>query len=237
MARPFTLSSFSYAHRGIWLSGTLPENSLGAFRTAAHQGIGIELDLRPSSDGEIMIFHDSLLDRLTEASGVFEQHTCEDLKALWIEGSGERIPAFEDLLQFWPTDQPMLCELKIDGTTDPEAFARKVAARLADWPGRAAVMSFSEAAVRALPDTLMRGQLVLPSIQAGESRFDRTVRLAIRDGIDYLAVHHTDIARVSELADRPVAVWTVHSEAALAAVQPYNPAIIFEHIDPAGVRP
>jgi hypothetical protein len=48
----------------------------------------------------------------------------------------------------WPYQLPLLTELKIDGNTDPEAFARRVGDRLAGhWKGFAAAMSFSEKAV------------------------------------------------------------------------------------------
>jgi len=69
---------------------------------------------------------------------------------------------------------------------------------------------------------------------------DETVQRAIRDGINYLAVHYTDTARAAALADAaglPFVVWTVRSEADLSAARPYNPAIIFEHIDPALAAP
>jgi glycerophosphoryl diester phosphodiesterase len=236
MAAAFDLMAFGYAHRGLWRQEGPPENSLAAFSAAAKAGLGIEFDLRPSADGEVMVFHDSLLDRMTDASGIFEERPARDLKALTLGTSGERVPSFEDLLALWPAHLPLLCEMKVDGSTDPAALAAAVGARLADWPGRAAAMSFSEEAVRALPAGLMRGQLILPSVQAGEARFDETARRALADGIDYLAVHHTDAARAATAlagTATPFVVWTVRSEADLAAVRPHRPAVIFEHIDPA----
>lgn len=240
MAAAFDLKAFAYGHRGLWQPGGAPENSLAGFRAAADAELGIEFDLRPSADGEIMVFHDPLLDRMTPASGVFEQQSARDLQRLTLAGTGERIPTFDDLLSLWPAHLPLLCEMKIDGTTDPVRFAQSVGARLADWPGLAAAMSFSEAAVRALPDGLMRGQLVLPVVQAGAARFEETAGRALADGIDYLAVHHTDAARAFALTlgpSTPFVVWTVRSEAELAAARPYDPAIIFEHIDPALAAP
>lgn len=236
MAERFDLGAFAYAHRGLWLKEGPPENSLAGFRAAAAAGLGVEFDLRPSADGEVMIFHDPLLDRMTASSGVFETREAGELKGLALGDTSERVPAFEALLGLWPESLPLLCEMKVDGTTDPAAFAEKVAARLADWRGLAAAMSFSEEAVRALPSGLMRGQLVLPSVQAGEARFDAVADRALADGIDYLAVHHTDTARAAALG-APFVVWTVRSEADLAAARPYNPAIIFEHIDPALAAP
>src|SRR3990167_2612616 len=164
MAAGFDLKAFAYAHRGLWLKEGPPENSLGGFRAAAMAGLGIEFDLRPSSDGSAMIFHDPLLDRMTAASGLFEAQPAASLSSTQLAGWEERIPSFDDLLEIWPAHLPLLCEMKIDGSTDPAGFAQTVAGRLANWPGLAAAMSFSEAAVRALPAGLMRGQLVLPSM-------------------------------------------------------------------------
>lgn len=235
MARRFDLKAFAYAHRGLWTEGGLPENSLSAFRAAAAAGLGIEFDLRPSAEGEVMAFHDPVLGRMTGMDGYFEDRAAGELTGLSLGGTGERIPRFEDLLGLWPEGLPMLAEMKIDGTTDPAAFAARVGARLRDWPGLAAAMSFSEAAVRALPEDLMRGQLVYPSEYAGAEHFRAMAMRAIEDRIDYLAVHHSDMAMAAELAsgDVPVVVWTVRSMAEMGAVQPYRPALIFEHFDPA----
>lgn len=240
MAARFNLGAFAYAHRGLWLNEGPPENSLAGFRAAAKAGLGIEFDLRPARDGTAMIFHDSQLGRMTGQQGEFETLGAADLKGIGLAASAERIPTFEDLLNLWPAELPLLCEMKIDGNTDPAGFARAIAASLANWNGLAAAMSFSEAAVRALPDTLMRGQLVVPTSYTEGVTFEGIVRRAIEDGIDYLAVHHTDIERAARLAGpagKPVVVWTVRNAAELEAARPYNPAIIFEHIDPAQVTP
>ncbi len=240
MARPFDLRAFAYAHRGLWTKEAVPENSLASFAAAAEAGLGIEFDVRPSEEGEIMVFHDPLVDRMTSASGLVEQFRASALRTFLLGDTGEPIPSFEDLLAIWPAHLPMLCEMKIDGTTDPDAFARKVGARLAAWDGLAAAMSFSEDAVRALPKGLMRGQLVYPAGPVGGDRTEGIIERALADGIDYLAVHHTDMARVSKMTKRkktPVVVWTVRSDAELDSMRPYNPAIIFEHIDPAHVTP
>ena len=82
----------------------------------------------------------------------------------------------------------------------------------------------------------MRGQLIGPSDQFGESYFDTFAQRAMADGIDYLAVHYTDAARAAAATagkEMPVVVWTVRTQADLAALKPYAPAIIFEHFSPA----
>ncbi|MFN7057109.1 glycerophosphodiester phosphodiesterase family protein [Hyphomonas sp.] len=236
MARPFDLKRFAYAHRGLWAEGGAPENSMTAFRAAGAAGLGIELDLRPSAEGEVMIFHDTVLGRMTGQDGAFEDMPVSALADLRLDGTGDGVPRFEDLLAEWPADLPMLAEMKIDGSTDPAAFAAQVAAMLNAWNGAAAAMSFSEAAVRALPESLMRGQLIAPVFHAGEDRFRAVAARALADGIPYLAVHYTDMTLAAEITEdrgTALAVWTLRSEADLAAVRPFSPALIFEHFDPA----
>jgi glycerophosphoryl diester phosphodiesterase len=56
------------AHRG--LSEGVPENSLAAFRRSIARGIPIiELDLRVTSDGQLVVLHDRTLDRTTDCTG------------------------------------------------------------------------------------------------------------------------------------------------------------------------
>lgn len=51
-----------YAHRGLH-DATKAENSMSAFAAAKEMGFGIELDVRLSKDGELVVFHDDNLTR------------------------------------------------------------------------------------------------------------------------------------------------------------------------------
>jgi glycerophosphoryl diester phosphodiesterase len=56
------------AHRG--LSESVPENTLAAFRRSIARGVPIiELDLRVTADGELVVLHDRTLDRTTDCTG------------------------------------------------------------------------------------------------------------------------------------------------------------------------
>ena len=56
-----------FGHRGS--PNMVTENTLPSFKTALSQGVdGIELDVRMSKDGQIVIFHDKELSRLSERS-------------------------------------------------------------------------------------------------------------------------------------------------------------------------
>lgn len=92
------------AHRG--LSALAPENSMPAFGAAIALGADeIEFDLWPTADGEIVSFHDSRLDRMTNGSGRIFEHTLKELEELDFgvkfskEFKGLHIVKFEDILK------------------------------------------------------------------------------------------------------------------------------------------
>lgn len=67
------------AHRGA--SGYAPENTLAAFETAAGLGVEeVELDVRFSSDLEIVVFHDDRLERKTDLAGRVRDHLAATLR-------------------------------------------------------------------------------------------------------------------------------------------------------------
>jgi glycerophosphoryl diester phosphodiesterase len=69
------------AHRGG--AGLFPENTLYAFERASNLGVDvIELDVRSTSDGELVVIHDANVQRTTEGSNMVNQTTLSDLKAL-----------------------------------------------------------------------------------------------------------------------------------------------------------
>ena len=69
------------AHRGASISH--PENTIAAFREAIRLGAHmIELDLALTRDDQIVVLHDSTLDRTTDGSGPVKEWTLADLKKL-----------------------------------------------------------------------------------------------------------------------------------------------------------
>ena len=95
------------AHRGASISH--PENTIAAFREAIRLGAHmIELDLALTRDDQIVVLHDSTLDRTTDGSGPVKEWTLADLKKLDAgifkgqQFKGERIPTFEEALALMP---------------------------------------------------------------------------------------------------------------------------------------
>ena len=88
------------AHRG--LRDGVPENTLAAFRDALAGGVAIiELDLRLTKDGHLVVIHDETLDRTTNCSGRVASLTLAGIKqcnAGEPSHGGERVPTFAELL-------------------------------------------------------------------------------------------------------------------------------------------
>lgn len=234
MAARFSLADFSYAHRGLWEDTGIVENTLPAFSAAASKRLGIEFDVRLSADGELVIFHDKDLQRLAGRPEYIEALASRDIQQVTLH-HGNRIPTFAELLDFWPHDLPLLTEMKVDGQTRPETLASTTGAALTAYPGAAAAMSFSEAAVRALPDGLMKGQLVDSTKNIGDEAFRCILDRAVADGIDYVSVHISNVsdARAYLPASFPLVTWTVRAENELLEAVRAKAAIIFEQLSPA----
>lgn len=77
--RFFTASKpLVFAHRGG--AALAPENTLEAFAHALALGVdGIELDVRPSRDGRIVVHHDETLDRTTTLRGAVSRYDADEL--------------------------------------------------------------------------------------------------------------------------------------------------------------
>lgn len=69
------------AHRGA--SGYAPENTMAAFELADRLGADfIELDIRMSKDGELVVIHDKTVDRTTNKAGYVHDYTLRELKGM-----------------------------------------------------------------------------------------------------------------------------------------------------------
>jgi glycerophosphoryl diester phosphodiesterase len=92
-----------FAHRGA--SAFAPENTLISFQKAVESGAeAIELDVKLSSDNEVIVLHDQTLDRTTDGSGDLRTHTLASLRKLDAGSkfdpkfSGEKIPTLREVL-------------------------------------------------------------------------------------------------------------------------------------------
>ena len=92
------------AHRGA--SAYAPENTLESFKLAVRQGAdAIELDAKLTKDEQVVVIHDSTVNRTTNGKGKVKEMTLEELKKLEagshfdISFVGEPIPTLDEVLQ------------------------------------------------------------------------------------------------------------------------------------------
>jgi len=68
------------AHRGDWRN--FPENSVEAIRSAIKMGVDmVEIDIRKTKDGSLILMHDQSINRTTNGSGNVTDKTLEELKS------------------------------------------------------------------------------------------------------------------------------------------------------------
>ncbi len=133
------------AHRGsVHLA---PENTLAAIEKAIELGADlIEIDVRQTRDGRLVLMHDATVDRTTNGTGRVADLTLAELKRLdagsWFapEFAGERVPTLAEALQ--AMQGRALPDLDIKDVDPPKLIAvlrrfsllGKVTLHCSDWP-------------------------------------------------------------------------------------------------------
>lgn len=85
------------AHRGG--RSEYDDNAVGGFRLCLQKGIrGFETDIRFTKDHQLVIMHDSKLDRTTDGKGVVEETTLADIRKCRLQACSEPVPTLEDVL-------------------------------------------------------------------------------------------------------------------------------------------
>ncbi|WP_282141941.1 glycerophosphodiester phosphodiesterase [Cytobacillus oceanisediminis] len=105
------------AHRGA--TGYAPENTVAGFDLAVDMKADyIEIDVQRSKDGELVVIHDTSVDRTTDGTGKVGDLTFDYLRSLdagsWKgeQFAGEPIPTFEEILDRYHGKVGILIELK-----------------------------------------------------------------------------------------------------------------------------
>lgn len=209
------------AHRGGWLTpeDAPRENTAYAFRRAVELGYDyLETDVRTTADGELLAFHDDVLDRVTDATGKIGAVSWTGLAGVRI-GGFDPIPRFADLLEEFP-DARFNVDLKDAAAVQPLA---EIVNRLGAG-NRICVGSFSGArlnAFRRLAPDVMTSTTPLAVAWAthafGLRRLfvDPAAALQIpvsQSGVP-LSLVRPDVLRLSHAAGRVVHVWTINDEA------------------------
>lgn len=83
------------AHRGEHLHH--PENTIPAFRAAVEMGADfIEVDVRTTKDGKLVLMHDGNVDRTTNGHGKIAEMSFAEIRAL--DSHGARVPTLDEAM-------------------------------------------------------------------------------------------------------------------------------------------
>ena len=100
-------------HRGA--AGHAPENTLAAiWKARSFHADLIELDLRETNDGHLVLLHDDTIDRTTNKTGPVAGMSLEQVQRL-DAGNGQRIPTLEEALEIAAGRIGLILELKVEG--------------------------------------------------------------------------------------------------------------------------
>ncbi len=106
-------STLRIGHRGA--AGHAPENTLAAiWKARSFHADLIEVDLRETNDGHLVLLHDDTIDRTTNKTGPVAGMSLEQVQRL-DAGKGQRIPTLEEALEIAAGHMGMILELKVEG--------------------------------------------------------------------------------------------------------------------------
>lgn len=178
------------AHRGLHdVAAGVIENSLSAAEAAIANGFGIECDVQLSADGEAMVFHDYVLDRLTGEAGPVVERTAKELGAITLKGSQDPIPTLPGFLDRIGGRVPLVIEIKsrFDGDL---RLTRRAAEVVSERAGQPIVFkSFDPgivAALREIAPAIPRGVVGMNEYEYGDyERLDAAQKHALANLLHY----------------------------------------------------
>jgi glycerophosphoryl diester phosphodiesterase len=100
-------------HRGA--AGHAPENTLAAIQKGIALGVDfVEIDVRRTADGALVVLHDETVNRTTNGKGRVDRLSLREVKR-FDAGNGEHIPTLEEVLNAVAGRVGLMVELKVEG--------------------------------------------------------------------------------------------------------------------------
>ena len=126
-------------HRGA--KGHIAENTLESIQKAINLGVdGVEIDVFRCASGEIVVFHDKKLDRLTNSAGFIEEMTIDALNNVLVEGK-YKIPTLEEVLTLIDGNILLNVELKGKNTAKKTALILEKFVSNTKWESNQLIVS------------------------------------------------------------------------------------------------
>ena len=248
MSAPDWLTARPVAHRGLHDAARgIIENMPAAALAAVAGNFAIECDIQLSADGEAMVHHDGVLDRLTEARGKLRDMTAAELKSVPFKATPERMMTLTDLCDLVAGRVPLVIEVKSTFDGD-RRLVQRMAEVLSSYSGPAVGMSFDPDQVMALRELIPsrpRGIVAerhytaqdWPEASPAQRREMRHLRHFFRTRPDFVAYYVDELPSPAPWLARnifrcPLLTWTVRTPAQRARAAQHADQMIFEGFVP-----
>ena len=175
------LKSSIIAHRGIYNNITIFENTMESIMYAVKNNLIVEIDVRLTSDNELIVFHDDDAGRLIKLKDDINTLTYEELEYL----SPYHIPTLKEVLVNINSKVPIIIEVKEDN----KIIRNKLIEVLKDYKGNFAIQSFIYDAVK-----FYKKKKYIVGLLVGKTK-NRTL-LKEEINVDFLNIKYDTIDRV-----------------------------------------
>jgi len=219
-------------HRGLH-NDVDCENSLKAFQNALDVHMAIEFDVHLTKDGELVVFHDSKMERMTGREGIIEHLTLGEIRENYKLLDGQKIPTFQEVLNLVGEQVPMVVEMKVyELNYKPLAKAvYKMLKKNIRDKSNIMLISFDPRAL--LP---FSGKGYVRQLLIADSASYMVVCRRFFQSIDVDQFLFKDFRVRNYAKHHFVNTWTIETPEQLEAALQYADTITFQHVDPNLVR-
>ena len=208
-------------HRGAM--GHETENTLASIQKALDLGVDmIEIDVFKIQSGEIVVFHDERLERLSNAAGKIEEYNMFDLNKVILDGN-HKIPMLQDVLKLIDNKARLNIELKGANTADRVNFITDVYIRDRGWTTESfLISSFNWDELRAMRN--LNATIPIAILTAGNP--SEAIPIARELSAEAINPNYKQLTRENNLeiqeAGFKTYVWTVNEAADIKAMRDFG---------------
>ncbi|WP_336067319.1 glycerophosphodiester phosphodiesterase family protein [Mesoflavibacter sp. CH_XMU1404-2] len=214
-------STLKVGHRGA--KGYISENTLPSIQKALDLNVdGIEIDVHLCASGELVVFHDFTLDRMTNGTGEIGKQTLSQLQNLLVDGK-YKIPTLTEVLDLIHAKCLLNIELKGEKTALPTVKLLHQYFDKGTWTyNNVLISSFQRKELEAVynfDERMSLGVLTKASVNAS-IRFAKTINaVAIHPNFALLSKNN-----VKEAQDEgfKVNAWTVNDFESIERIKSYG---------------
>ena len=215
-------SILNIGHRGA--KGHIAENTIASIHKAIELGAdGVEIDVFLCKSGEIVLFHDKTLEKLTNGEGNIEDKNLDELRKLKVLNSSHSIPTLEEVLKSLNKNIFLNIELKGRNTAQGSLdLIRKYVRKNTIELNNILFSSFNWEELKDLRSLSDKVQLALITEEDPLLAIDYALKLkAVAINPNYKDLNKQNISKINEKGLK-IYTWTVNSKIQIDRLKALN---------------